>query len=207
MTDRTDEEIVDLIRSWLRQYGLTVVGGLGLGIAGVLGYEWWQSAQITAAKKQAAQIIAIQQSVQAGKTEEAQALLADFDDAKGEMADMALMLLAKGQAQAGDKAAAKENLHKVAGSQDVFVAQTARWHLAQLAAEENKWDEVLNHTQQLQASMYAVPALELKALAYRAQNDLPKALAALEDAHSLVPNPFLEVQIQALKLQMMTRGS
>ncbi|MDO4776641.1 MAG: tetratricopeptide repeat protein [Cardiobacteriaceae bacterium] len=207
MTDRTDEETVDLIRDWLRQYGLTVAGGLGLGIAGIFAYEWWQGSQARAAQEQAVQMQAVQQAVQAGKHEEAQALFAKMGDAKGEMAEMTAMLVAKAQMQAGDKSAAKAHLEKAAAAKDAFVAQTARWHLAQLAAADGQWDDVLGQVQALQTSIYAVPALELKALAHRAKNEPEQALAALEDAQSRMPSPFLEVQIQALKQQLLTRDA
>lgn len=207
MTDRTDEETVDLIRDWLRQYGLTVAGGLGLGIAGIFAYEWWKGSQARAAQEQALQMQAVQQAVQAGKYEEAQVLFVKLGDAKGEMAEMTAMLVAKAQIQAGDKAAAKAHFEKVVAAKDVFVAQTARWHLAQLAAADGQWDEVLGQVQALQASIYAVPALELKALAHKAKNEPDQALAALEDAHSRAPSPFLEIQIQALKQQLLTRDA
>lgn len=208
MTDRTDEEVVDLIRDWLRQYGLTIIGGLGLGIAGIFGYEWWQSSQERAAQQRAEQVLALQEAVKADKWEEAQRIFAAIDTkADSEMRGMAGMLLAKAALAAGDTAAAKLHLEKAASAKDVFVAQTARWHLAQLAAQEGQWDGVIEQAEALQTSIYAVPALELKALAYKAQNEPAKALSALEDANSRVPNPFLEMQIQALKQQLLTRGS
>ena len=207
MTDRTDEETVDLIRDWLRQYGLTVAGGLGLGIAGIFAYEWWQGSQARAAQEQAVQMLAVQQAVQIGKHEEAQALFVKMGDVKGEMAEITAMLVAKAQIQAGDKVAAKAHLEKAIAAKDVFIAQTARWQLAQLAAAEGQWDEVLGQAQSLQTSIYAVPALELKALAHKAKNEPDQALAALEDAQGRAPNPFLEIQIQALKQQLLTRDS
>ncbi|MDO5089985.1 MAG: tetratricopeptide repeat protein [Cardiobacteriaceae bacterium] len=207
MTDRTDEETVDLILNWLRQYGLTVAGGLGLGIAGIFAYDWWQGSQEKSAQAQSEQLIALREAVEAKRFDDAQALFAKMDSGKGEMAAMAQLLVAKAKIGAGDRAAAKTHLDSAAAASDVFIAQSARWHLAQLAAADAQWDDVLAQVQGLQTSVYAVPALELKALAHQAKNEPEQALAALEDAQSRMPNPFLEVQIQALKQQLLTRGS
>lgn len=206
MIDRTDEETVDLIRQWLRQYGLVVVGGLALGIAGVLGYEWWKSSRHGNAQQEAQALAALRAAVDAGNKGEADKIFAGFANSSGEMADMASLLLAKAHVDQQDYAGAQPHFHKASASKDALIAQSAGWYLAQLAARESRWDDVLAQTQNLQASIYAVPALQLSAVAHRAKNEPDKALAALENAYSRAADPFLQMQIQALKSQLMVKG-
>lgn len=206
MIDRTDEETVDLIRQWLRQYGLVVVGGLALGIAGVLGYEWWKNSRHGNAQQEAQALAALRAAVDAGNKGEADKIFAGFANSSGEMADMASLLLAKAHVDQQDYAGAQPHFHKASASKDALIAQSAGWYLAQLAARESRWDDVLAQTQNLQASIYAVPALQLSAVAHRAKNEPDKALAALENAYSRAADPFLQMQIQALKSQLMVKG-
>ena len=39
MSDRTDEETLELICEWLQQYGLTIIIGLVLGLGAIGGYR------------------------------------------------------------------------------------------------------------------------------------------------------------------------
>lgn len=206
MIDRTDEETADLIRNWLRQYGLVIAGGLGLGIAGVFGYQWWQGAQHDNAQREAQALAGLREAVDAGNKGEAEKIYAGFAKSGGEMADMAALLLARMYVERQDYAAAQPHLAKAAASKDALVAQSADWYALQLAAREARWDDVLNQVQGLQSSIYAVPALQLSALAHRAKNAPDKALAALEDAYSRAADPFLQMQIQALQSQLMVKG-
>lgn len=207
MIDRTDEETVDLIRQWLRQYGLMVVGGLGLGMAGVLGYQWWQNSTHAKAQTQALALSQLRDAVEVGNLAEAGNLFAAAQNGGGEMADAAALLLAKAHQDAQDDDKAKAHFDAAAKSKDALIAQSAQWHLAQLAARQARWDDVLTQTQQLQNSVYAVPALQLSAVAYRAQNQLDKALSALENANARVADPFIQMQIQALKSQLLVKGA
>lgn len=207
MIDRTDEETVDLIRNWLRQYGLTILGGLGLGIAGVIGYEWWQSSQSHSAQEDANAVESLRLAVEAGDLAQAEKAFAPLAQSSGEMAEMGALLMARAQTEAGDYVNARTQLQKAAASKDAVLAQTANWYLAQLSAREGDWDGVLAQVQGLQAGIYASGAHILAAQAYRAKNEPEKALAALENAQARSPDPFLEVQIQALKAQLMAGGS
>lgn len=206
MIDRTDEETVDLIRSWLRQYGLTIIGGLGLGIAGVLGYQWWQSSQQNQAQEDAQALANLRVAVESGDMAQAKTAYAGLHGS-GAIADMGALLFARAHSDAGDYASARTALQKAAQSKDAVIAQSANWQLAQLAAQEGDWDGVLTQVQGLQAGIYAVAAQQLAAQAYRSKNEPEKALAALENAYSRAPDPFLEIQIQTLKAQLLAGES
>lgn len=205
MTDRTDEETLELIRSWLQQYGLTVIGGLLLGITGVVGFQWWQGSQASGAQQEAERLAALRTAVDAGNVVEADKVYADFGKSFGEMADMAALLIAKAHFDAQDYDKAKSYLEQAAKAKDAMIAQSASWHLAQLAAKQERWDDVIGQTQSLQNSIYAVPALQLSAVAHRAKNELDQALNALEAAHARAADPFVQMQIQALKSQLMVK--
>ena len=46
----TDEQQADLIRQWFRENGFFILGGLGLGLALLLGWDQWQSGKIRTAE-------------------------------------------------------------------------------------------------------------------------------------------------------------
>ncbi len=47
----TDEQQADIIRQWLRDNGLSIVGGLGLGLAAIFGWNQWQSGETSHAEE------------------------------------------------------------------------------------------------------------------------------------------------------------
>lgn len=205
MIDRTDEETLDLIRNWLRQYGLVIAGGLVLGIAGVAAYQWWQGAQADNAQQEAQYLAQLRDAAVTGNVAGADKLYGHFAKSSGGMADMAALLTAKAHFDNADYDKAKTHLDKASASKDDLIAQSAAWYLAQLAAKQQRWEDVRLQTQNLQNSVYAVWALQLDALAYRAENQPDKALTALENAHSRAADPLVQMQIQALKSQLMVK--
>ena len=67
MSDRTDEETLELIREWLQQYGLTIIIGLALGLSAIGGYRYWQGKQAEQRNNESAQLDTILQALEQNK--------------------------------------------------------------------------------------------------------------------------------------------
>jgi predicted negative regulator of RcsB-dependent stress response len=50
MVHETEQETVEAIKRWLQQNGTALVAGLAIGLAGVFGWQYWQSHQRTQAE-------------------------------------------------------------------------------------------------------------------------------------------------------------
>ncbi|MBA1148068.1 tetratricopeptide repeat protein [Ectothiorhodospiraceae bacterium WFHF3C12] len=117
MVTRTDEEQVEALTRWWRENGRSVIGALILAVAGVLGYQQWQSYQTS----QAELASALYQQFNAAETTEAAAetfatLQADHDSSP--YAVLAAMSLAQRQVEDGALERAAELLRWAAEEAD-----------------------------------------------------------------------------------------
>lgn len=134
-TYRTDDEQVEAIKNWWRENGKSVVGGIALGLAVIVGWQWWQ--KHTQVQGETASILFdnMSQAVELGDSAQAladgQQLIADF--ASTAYASFAALELARIAYQQGEKSAARSHLQWVIdAAPDPAIAELARLRLAHL---------------------------------------------------------------------------
>jgi len=59
-----EHEQGERVRAWLRENGASIVTGVALGIAGIVGWQWWGAAQQSHRMDAAAQYLALTKSVE-----------------------------------------------------------------------------------------------------------------------------------------------
>ncbi len=74
----SEKEQIEQIRAWWSEYGGYVIGGLGLGIALLVGWNYWQNSKLEAELAGSAMYESLTGHVVEGKLEEAEIVAADL---------------------------------------------------------------------------------------------------------------------------------
>lgn len=130
------------VQDWLRRNGLSIVGGVALGIAAIWGFQNWQAARInSSAADNARYQTVVGQLASSDLDEAARQVKALEDGSNGIYVDLAALALVKAQVDAGQIEPAIEVLRglKVEGEFQQLVNQ----RIARLQIEAGKPDAAL----------------------------------------------------------------
>ena len=99
-----EHEQSERVRSWVRSNAIGIVGGIGLGLAAIAGWQWWQGQRLQASMGASKQYADAVEQFAAGRvpTDKGQALLRGLGKDNATLATLAALQLAKTQAE-GDK--------------------------------------------------------------------------------------------------------
>lgn len=195
--DLLDEhEQSERVLAWLRSNGAGLVGGVILGLALILGWQWWRGQQSAKAMQAGDDYQAMLKSIEAKDLKAAQARLAGLGDTP--YATLGALDLAKAQVDAGQRDAALATL-KAADPSEPILRQVVLQRRARLLIDAGKPAEAL---QALQGATDAA-SLDVRgdaqvALGKRedARNSYAEALARLDvasPAHRLVELKLTDV--------------
>jgi predicted negative regulator of RcsB-dependent stress response len=143
--DLLDEhEQSERVLAWLRSNGAGLVGGVILGLALILGWQWWRGQQSAKAMQAGDDYQAMLKSLEAKDLKQAQGRLAGLADTP--YAALAALDLAKAQVDAGQRDAALATL-KGATSEDPALEQVLRQRQARLLLDAGKAADALQALQ------------------------------------------------------------
>ena len=142
--DLLDEhEQSERVRTWLRQNGAGILGGVVLALALIDGWQWWQKQQLGKLAEANSRYEAVSRSLQSKDLDEAAREVAALEGGKaGIYADLAALELAKAQVEAGKYDDAIKTLRglKVEGEFKTLIDQ----RIARLLVETGKPEEALS---------------------------------------------------------------
>ena len=207
MSDRTDEETLELIREWLQQYGLTIIIGLVLGLSAIGGYRYWQGKQAEQRNNESAQLDTILQALEQNKPQDAASAYDSLLKEGGEIAELAALNMAGAYRKENKNDDAMAALKLAAASKDELLAQSARWQLALMLAAQGNYDEALQQSEQLRDSAYAAQVAALQGHIHDKQGKSKDALADYERSQQLAPAPATALQINALQARLALEGN
>ncbi len=139
--DLLDEhEQSERVLAWLRSNGAGLIGGVILGLALILGWQWWKGQQTSNSLKASDDYQAALKSLEAKNVKQAQAQIGALRDTP--YASLAALDLAKAQADAGQRDAAIATL-KGAQSSNTGLQQIIHQRLARLLIDAGKAGEAL----------------------------------------------------------------
>ncbi|KRG86118.1 membrane protein [Stenotrophomonas daejeonensis] len=142
--DLLDEhEQSERVRTWLRQNGAGILGGVVLALALIGGWQWWQKQQLGKLAEANSRYEAVSRSLQSKDLDEAAKEVAALEGGKaGIYADLAALELAKAQVEAGKYDDAIKTLRglKVEGEFKTLIDQ----RIARLLVETGKPEEALS---------------------------------------------------------------
>ena len=175
--DLLDEhEQGEVVRTWLRNNGAGILGGIILGLALIWGFRWWQDQQVGQRVASATNYQAALDDIQAGKLAEAAPVVAAMPE--GTYDDLATLALAKAQVDAGKRDDAIATLRAAKPGNDTLAAINQQ-RLARLLIDAGKSDEALAL---LDAAGDAPEVLRIRGDAYIASGDKAKARDAYQHA-------------------------
>ncbi|MDD5579813.1 MAG: tetratricopeptide repeat protein [Methylobacter sp.] len=202
----TEEERLEAFKRWWKESGSSIVVGLAVGLAIILGWGYWQDYR----KDQAAQAsVLYDQLLKAVETDKkdsaeklAERMQKQFDGT--EYAAYSGLLLAKSKVQQGDFAAAKETLKKIAAGSNNELKNVATLRLVRLMLANGEYEQGLQLIAEVDASEtsnFAGSYDELVGDLYVALDRLDEARTsyqkALRNGHR---SPLLQFKIDDLSI-------
>ena len=173
--DLLDEhEQSERVLAWLRSNGAGLIGGVILGLALIIGWQWWGSRKASADMQAGNDYQAMLDSLEAKDITKAQSQAAALGDTP--YAPLAVLDLAKAQVEAGQRDAAIATL-RGAESPNPALEQILHQRLARLLIDAGKAGEAL----QLLGDADDPSSLEVRGDAYVALGEREEARKAYSD--------------------------
>lgn len=200
----TEQEQVEQIKKWLREYVPTVVVGAALGLAAIYGWRYWQGLETQKREAASTQYEAmLSQLADKAKRDEASKLGEKLAAEYGETAyaDLTALHLAKVAVEQNKLDEAVKQLRAVLDSKQETLAHVARVRLARVLLAQNKGDEALTLlTSQAATGEFRTAYEETKGDIYKAQGKLAEARTAYQAAQSAKLKDVPENALLGMKL-------
>ncbi len=199
----SDNEREEALREWWRDNWAWILGGIVLGVALLVGWNYWgsyrQKQAETAARLYGDVETALVSRDAARAAEALEGLTAQFDSSP--YAAQGRLAVAKLHVDAGKYTDAETLLRQVAdGSKDKELGDVARLRLARLQIQQGRHDEAVKLLERLTAGGFGAEAREIRGDALFAKGDREGAraeyAAALADADAAIDRSMVELKLQ-----------
>lgn len=200
--DLLDEhEQSERVRSWLRGNAAGLIGGIGLGLAAIAGWHWWQGNQLGAQMQANAEYAQIVGGLQAGTAPATGGLsqIQALSDRNPTLAALAAMQMAKSQVDAGNRDGAIATLRGIS-VEDPAMRAVVEQRLARLLIDAGKGKEALS----LLSDARNPATLAIRGDAEMALGERAKAREAYAKALGLVD--VADPQHRLLQLKLIEAG-
>lgn len=206
MYDLEEQEQIDELKAWWKQYGrmlIVLVVAAGVGAGGTAGWQWYKRSQ----SEQASTLYGtLEKAVRANDLKQTRELSGQLMDKFGGTAygPMAALAAAKASYDSGDaKSAAAQLQWTIDNARDDDLVATARLRLAGVLLDEKKYDEALKLLDAAHPDAFAGLFADLKGDIYVAQAKTAEAKAAYKQALGQLPaentyRSIVQVKLDAL---------
>ncbi len=198
----TEEQQVEAIKRFWKEYGTSIIGGAVLGLGGLFGWNTYQDhlqGQREAASAAYGKVVE-----QAAQSRDAlDTAVAQFQAEHGDSgyAVLSQLLLARAAVEAGDLAQAETLLTDVLPSLDSATAPLVTLRLARVQLAQEKLDAAQATLEKITNSAFAAQRDELKGDILVAKGELDAARAAYQsamDAGGAQTSPALQMKLDDL---------
>ena len=200
----TDDEQLEAVKHWFKEYAPWLIGGVLAGLAGFFGYSYYQTytngRDLKAAAEFSAMTTALQINDRAKSRKIADGLIKEYADSP--YADQAQLMLARLDVDDGqlDKAAAP--LTQIMNdSKDTELRQIARLRLARILTDQGKADAAIAMLPEPIPPAFAARYYEVRGDAYLAKKDAAHAVAEYQKALGAADASGINSSLLELKLQ------
>lgn len=199
----TEEQQVEAIKKWWRENRWSIIGGVAIGIAAILGWRGWQESQQAYSESASLVYENMMLQLQLGNQDKAadsgSQLLGEFSDTP--YADLAALAMARINLEKGDLAAAESQLRWILDNSSQQPAlHEARLRLGALLLAAGRHDDALGLMEGIDFENYASAYHGLRGDIYVAQNNIKAARQAYSQALSEINPGSPSRQILQMKL-------
>lgn len=187
----TEQEQIELLKNWIKQYSLMIVAGIVLAVALITGWRYWQQSQIdtvaTASSTYDEMLSARVQNNSETMLAQSNKLLDEH--AKSAYGQFAALMLARNAAANNNYPEAHNQLAWVVEHSKIpSIRQIARLRLARIQLAENKPADALTTLKQVDDESFVGLIEEVKGDAYVAEKRYDDARKAYQLAMKSLPN-------------------
>lgn len=203
----TEEEQVEQLKNWIKQYGMAIVAGIAMALIIVSCWHYWQRYQtriLTHASRTYDEMLTLRaQNNSVGATLQAQKLQTHF--AKTPYAQLASMILAREAVTNKNYPEAIKQLNTViSSSSNPSLRAIAKARIARINIAQNKPDAALELLKNVEDKHFNGLIDEIKGDAYLMQKDTAKAKASYQlalkelPAEEVTQRPLLQMKLDNL---------
>lgn len=201
----TDDEQVERIKKWLKEYAPTVIISILIVVVATFGWRYWMG-RVDNIRAEASNSYEQLLSNAMNNTPDVQAQAKNVIKKYNHTpySKLAALLLAKLDLQSGNMAGAEKELNWVIKNSDTdSIKQIARNRLARLLIAENKASEAIKLLKIVDDKSYATAVNAIRGDAYLAIGDTEKARESYQAALAILPavddnRPLLEMKLNDL---------
>jgi len=182
-----DFEQEKLVKDWIKSNWLTMALGIGLGLGGVIGINYWKAAQQQQRYKMAADYNSFEEVMKLSEFDEAKVTLDEMEKTSGSnfYTIQAHLMLAKEFVAKDELEKASSELMSVINSKpDQIITEFAKLRLARIYNATEKYDDALGMVNGIVSESFLSMAKEIQGDAYLAKGEYEKAQTAYEQASS-----------------------
>jgi predicted negative regulator of RcsB-dependent stress response len=200
----TDDEQLEAVKHWFREYAPWLTGGVLVGAAVFFGMQYFHKYTNDRDLKAAAEFSTMTAALQANDRTQsrhaAEGLIKDYPSSP--YADQAQLTLARLDVDENqlDKAVAPLTL-VMNDSKDTELRQIARLRLARVLTDQGKTEEAVKLLADPIPAAFAAPYHEVRGDAYLARKDIPHAVTEYQQALAAADMGGINASLLELKLQ------
>ncbi|SHH33151.1 YfgM family protein [Ferrimonas marina] len=197
----TEEQQVEAIKTFWKEYGMSIIGGAVLGLGGLFGWNAYQDHQETQRESASTDFAKIVES--SASADEVRAAADAFRAEHGNAGYLALtdLLEARTAVESGDLARAESLLSGAIGQLDSSVAPLAQLRLARVQIAQDNLAAAEATLATISNEAFVVQRDELKGDLFKQKGELQAAREAYQsalDAGGALTNPGLQMKLDDL---------
>ena len=180
----SEEQQVEAIKDWWKENGKAVIFGAVIGLGGLFGWRYYQDSVVEAREAASEGYTSVISALDA-KGVDAQSDIQAFIDANkdAEYSVLAAMQLAKAQVQAGELAAALEQLEWAkSATKDAALTPLLTYRAARIKAEQGEFDAALTDLEAMTDESWTGRVAELRGDILLRKGDTDAAYSAYSEA-------------------------
>ncbi len=210
MSAITEEEQLEQLKAFLKKYGSSILIGILVAVLAFVGWQYWKSKQVAKNQQLTAKVQQLidgaeqadnNPSVQKSIAATADSIIKDAPDSVH--AALSELVLAKVAFNQGNYAEAEKALTRVAQSDldDAGLENIIQLRLAYAQMAQKKYDAALKTLGNVNQAVFSATADETRGDIYVAQNKLPQARKAYQNAWNELLKRKQQRQILQFKLE------
>ena len=200
----TEEEQLDALKRWWKENGQSTIIGLVLGIAVILGWNYWQDHKKAQAEQASSLYSQLILAIEADKKDSAEKLAERIQEQypKTQYAAYSGLLLAKLKVQQGDTVKAEAILKNIAAGSNIELSNVAKIRQVRLMLASGQYEQglqLINEVDPATSSSFSGNYDELVGDLYVALDRLDQARSSYQKAlENGYKSPLLQLKIDDL---------